>query len=1395
MGALGSHWKLAISIGVVVSMILGAIVVGVGTANPANAPVTTASSTSSPTLSTSSASSVASSVTPSTGGAGPHPGTLDVYEVSPAGATTEDPATAYDTVSYEPILNVYQTLINYNGNSTSTYVPTLATCVPGTAQCVTDYGTNLTGYVGSEPIYWTFVIDPAARFYDPSSHNSWSVYPTDVEFSIARTLAFADLPYAGKTAGWILAQALLPIGNPSYDSGIHFPYNNTPQKIYDSMLINDTNYCPAKAMNGVDGNGCITFVANGGGQDWPFFLELIADNLGGSIVPCGWFTAQSAGLPGWNGSKAAGGDGPCLLPNGGNSTQTPSWSTYVGAQAPASWDSFQKLELSPGWPAPQPGVQWSMLGSGPYYASVTPGSGYQLALNPAYAEPSGCTGGAGGTQFAIYTGYCDPAPTSIIPKVNVFWEPDDSFGISQYESGQADFAGIETTHTTTLLSLNASGKIRFFSFPTLSSFFTPVNLAFDVGAFSTDFPGQPLPNIPSDFFSNLALRQFYVMAYPYATVQDTVNTIDGVQYASLAGGPIPYGMGNYYPANVTFPYLFNNGVVETNPTVPGGAAWWWAQANDPSSPYYDSQLSACTPSTPCTWAIAGLSGFPAGDISIADWIAEIEAISGGALKPYGGSSFDLTFTQFLTYAFASPYTSPLVSEAGTGWSPDYPDPTDYMTPMFLPSSTYTAPDTFAQQLAQPAFNDSATCGHSAVNQADLEYWADQANFTNSYANDTFVSACQGVAYTVAVGMAQQAAAMKVGPARIQQYQLIEQISNALAMYVYNGQTDEVTSYAPWINPASINQNPMIGGGGDSVWFQVRYAGAETSVNFTETGLPTGQKWTVTLGTSTNSSTGSKMTFANQVNGTFPYTVDYISGYNVTPSNGTVTVAGKNLTVALAFQPMTTPLEPVYFNETGLVSNTTWGISIAGVGTVRSNLPSVEFNLTNGGTFNVTPTPLAAYNVSPVSENITVAGTTSVPITYTNIVTDVYALTFAPTGLPVGNTWTVTISGPKIGSYSLSSTAADSSITFFEIGGNFSASFTVPSGVTAPSGGVIVDLTNNTTIAVPLTATHDAFDLKFTETGLPADTVWNISVANATLGIANYTQSSSTASMTFLLANGSYNWSWAHINGWVATNPPGASNTTTVAGATVTVALAFTQYTYAVTFTESGLPSGSTWNITTTYGGEVNSTSVSLVTNLPNGTWSYEAGIPAGYAVLPGQNGTVTVVGNVTTVALTYVQVFQVTFTESGLPSGKTWTVYFNGVSKTSGGTTITFAVPNGTLSFGVSVPSGYLASPSAGSVTVSGNTPQVAVTITPSSSASSPSPDYLGTLAYILIGALALLAVIGLLLAAVFARRRPPASPPPKDWAPADSSAAGTGTGTGAEGGTTSSQNPPPPSG
>jgi len=70
------------------------------------------------------------------------------------------------------------------------------------------------------------------------------------------------------------------------------------------------------------------------------------------------------------------------------------------------------------------------------------------------------------------------------------------------------------------------------------------------------------------------------------------------------------------------------------------------------------------------------------------------------------------------------------------------------------------------------------------------------------------------------------------------------------------------------------------------------------------------------------------------------------------------------------------------------------------------------------------------------------------------------------------------------------------------------------------------------------------------------------------------------------------------------------------------------------------------------------------------------------------------------------ETYSVTFTQSGLPYGTTWTVVLNSEYRSSYSNSIMFSVPNGVYSFSIKEvggwPTGYTASPSSGSVTVKG---------------------------------------------------------------------------------------------
>jgi len=80
------------------------------------------------------------------------------------------------------------------------------------------------------------------------------------------------------------------------------------------------------------------------------------------------------------------------------------------------------------------------------------------------------------------------------------------------------------------------------------------------------------------------------------------------------------------------------------------------------------------------------------------------------------------------------------------------------------------------------------------------------------------------------------------------------------------------------------------------------------------------------------------------------------------------------------------------------------------------------------------------------------------------------------------------------------------------------------------------------------------------------------------------------------------------------------------------------------------------------------------------------------------SGTISFVNPAATGCITY----PVTFTESGLPSGTSWSVSVNGPTLSSSGTTLTVQEPNGTYNFTVGAVPGFGASPASGSVVVSG---------------------------------------------------------------------------------------------
>ena len=1100
-----------------------------------------------------SSASPASATDTSCPNASPHCGTMYVYEVAPGGAQTEDPNVLYDTVSEEPAMNVFQTLITYAGNTVSSYVPEAATCVPGTSACTSLYGSDLIvdNTTTGAPEYYTFVIGPS-HFYNPATGASWQMYPSDVLFSVARSLTFFQYLGVGSTGGGDIGQTLLNPGNPSFDSGLHYPFNNTPQQILlNAMYVNDTAYCPSSAMTG-NSFGCITFNVWGGGQSWPFFMEAMTQIFSSAaVMPCGWYTAQGAGLPGFTVS-APNGDGPCQF--GGSTITSTTSSSFVSAvnrMGPTAWDSIS--ELMKNYPAPDPQVRFNIVGSGPYYLSYElPSVGYQLRTNPAYVQPN-CAGLAG----------CQPAPDSYASHVLVYWEATDTQGIQEFAAGQADFAGISTTDTPTLLALTAQGKIDYTSFDTLSIFFWTFTLNFSATSMNTILPSGDTFNIPQTFFANMATRQLLVGSWPYEAYQNTINTVDGVVYGNQYGGVIPNGMGDYVPTNITWPY--NNPADSpqnfTNPNIVGSAAWWWTEGTTVGSPYYNATLAACK-TTACVFPIFGQQGDPGLDEGIALWISQIEAATNHRLLPY---DVDLPFVTEVGYSTASPPGQNPMDFYTLGWIPDYPDPSNNIAAMAAANGTYTTSSSLWQTFNTPYYM-SSTCpavGQAYTTWKALAYWAAQAYPPNGTG---IAGDCQGWAYdTMSYWMSGPTLHEGNITLRILEYNMEEHILSGLALNVYFDQSLQLYSASTWVNLNSVNTNVMVGGGGDQYWYAITFLPKAYTMSFTQSGLPSGTSWSVVAAGQTYTTTSSTVSLS-MVPGTYNYTVLLVPGYKVTTAiSGQVTLSTKSVNTPIGFAATTTKAYPVTIVQSGVIWGTPSSVLISSAGGVPVSGGSTTFMLPTG-TYDYTVVPPAAYtSVTPLTGSFTVGSTSSPTLSLV-----FKGVKFSPVPLTIGLSGSSAVSAgfnaqvKGFGSQAYPNGTAGTNMTFWEPADS-SVTFSAMAGATlGPSSFEYGMVTGTISVGSGPTFANITFptalptvSTTFTATGLPAGTMWYLSINGANVTMTN-------ASATFALPAGTYSFS-AYAAGYVAT-PSGG--TVSVVGTPQTYSVSFAKP--SVTTTTTGL---------------------------------------------------------------------------------------------------------------------------------------------------------------------------------------------------------------------------------
>jgi len=351
----------------------------------------------------------------------------------------------------------------------------------------------------------------------------------------------------------------------------------------------------------------------------------------------------------------------------------------------------------------------------------------------------------------------------------------------------------------------------------------------------------------------------------------------------------------------------------------------------------------------------------------------------------------------------------------------------------------------------------------------------------------------------------------------------------------------------------------------------------------------------------------------------------------------------------------------------------------------------------------------------------------------------YNVTFTETGLPAGTNWSVHVAYVGCGCDGVRKTVTSNtpSITIPVTNGTYNYNILKVPGyfVNVSAHGTFnvsaTDIPSVSVVFYPVVP----FLAEFTEIGLPNGTLWTVTVTGNGHGqeraIEDQTASSYGTSLNFSLPNGTYHFTVAKVpgsffvgNSWhgkfviAGASPPATQVTFT------------TPPTYALTFTETGLPNGTNWSVRVAgWGGvkisETHSSTTNTVTfSLPNGSYRYVVAEVLGFSV----NGSITgheqitntsVAVNVSFLQLVEGAFYPVAFEENGLPAGTHWAVtvtathtfgHSRSTTQSSDGTMIYFLLQNSTYRFQVHAVKEYtISSGGSGTFSVAGSSPGVQV--------------------------------------------------------------------------------------
>ncbi|MGC8701088.1 MAG: hypothetical protein ACP5F1_05600 [Thermoplasmata archaeon] len=208
------------------------------------------------------------------------------------------------------------------------------------------------------------------------------------------------------------------------------------------------------------------------------------------------------------------------------------------------------------------------------------------------------------------------------------------------------------------------------------------------------------------------------------------------------------------------------------------------------------------------------------------------------------------------------------------------------------------------------------------------------------------------------------------------------------------------------------------------------------VTFMESGLPAGTYWGITINGTTFSSSSNTLNF-NEPNGSYYYRVIVPSGFTAKPLDGTFTVSGFSVSMAISFSKALKGPYRITFTETGLPAGTEWVVESPSTFMYNSTNNTLIFYEPNGTYFYEVFTYTNYYASIPQGNFTVQGGPVNISVIFSTNISQEYLVSFYAKGLPDGLSWSVTFNNET-------KTSTNDYINFTAPNGLYSWSYTLPS---------------------------------------------------------------------------------------------------------------------------------------------------------------------------------------------------------------------------------------------------------------------------------------------------------------------------------------------------------------